>query len=302
MSSKKKIHVKSKFHLKNRNKDKYDLSALVLHTPELESHIITNIEGESTVDFTNPTAINLLNKALLGYYYDVKSWNFPDDYICPQIPKSADYIHHIADLLKLSNFGRLPKSDLITCLDIGTGATCIFPILGSIEYNWNFIGSDIDDETLKSASEIVASNPTLPSSINFKLQENPKDFFYGILDRKDKVDITLCSPPTLSPIKGENQPKELLYDGGDLKFNRDMIKQSKKFASNCFWFTTIVSSQNNLKNTQKLLDELGAIQVIDLPLENGKKGKKILAWSFLGKSEQNEWRTSRWGMKKKIDL
>ena len=140
-----------RLHLRNKNRERYDLSALSTSNPELKTYIIPNAKakfGSETVDFSNPIAVKVLNKAILNHYYGIKNWEFPDENLCPPIPGRADYIHHIADLLSENNFGRIPIGDKITCLDVGVGASCIYPIIGATEYGWKFIGSDIDPKSL----------------------------------------------------------------------------------------------------------------------------------------------------------
>tara|TARA_R110002049_G_scaffold285775_4_gene467314 strand:+ start:7279 stop:7518 length:240 start_codon:yes stop_codon:yes gene_type:complete len=65
----------------------------------------------------------------------------------------VDYVHHISDLLKSSKI-----EDNIAILDIGTGASCIYPILGNAEYSWTFVGTDIDETSLKQAQSIINKN------------------------------------------------------------------------------------------------------------------------------------------------
>ena len=115
--------------------------------------------------------------------------------MCPPIPGRADYIHHIADLLGENNLDSIPVGEKITCLDIGVGASCIYPIIGVTEYGWNFIGSDINPNSIESSKSIIASNPSLKDKVTFRLQENSKDVFYHILTREDKIDATICNPP-----------------------------------------------------------------------------------------------------------
>jgi 23S rRNA (adenine1618-N6)-methyltransferase len=103
------------------------------------------------------------------------------------------------------------------------------------------------------------------------LQENPRDIFYGIIGREDKIDLSICNPPFHSSAedaqKGTKRKvknlsgkdainptlnfagisNELFYDGGEYKFIQNMVRESKKFGKNCFWFSTLVSKQSNLK-------------------------------------------------------
>ena len=161
MSSGKTKQEKSRIHSRNKNREKYDLSALMISNPELTMHIIPNKFGEKSINFSNPIAVKILNKALLKHYYGINNWEFPDENLCPPIPGRADYIHYMADLLCENNFGTIPKGDKVTCFDVGLGASCIYPIIGVTEYHWKFIGSDINPLSLESAQNIVNSNPSL---------------------------------------------------------------------------------------------------------------------------------------------
>lgn len=318
MSSGKSQQEKTRLHSRNKNRERYDLSALMTSNPELINYVKPNKYGEDSVDFSNPIAVKILNKALLNHYYGIKNWEFPDENLCPPIPGRADYIHHIADLLCENNFGAIPIGDKITCFDIGVGANCIYPIIGVTEYDWKFIGSDIDPKSIESAKNIVNSNPSLRDKIVCRLQEDRKDVFYGIIGREDKIDLSICNPPfhsssedaqkgTRRKVKNLSGKKvktpklnfagisnELICDGGEYKFIHNMVRESKKFSKNCYWFSTLVSKQSNLKGIYKSLEKLEANQIKTIPMGTGNKSSRIVAWTFLSKEEQKEWRETRW--------
>ena len=318
MSSEENQQKGTRLHSRNKNRERYDLSALISSNPELANYVKPNKYGEDSVDFTNPIAVRILNKALLNHYYGIKNWEFPDENLCPSIPGRADYIHHMADLLRENNFGTIPLGDKITCFDIGVGATCIYPIIGVTEYDWKFIGSDIDPKSIESARHIVHSNPSLKDKVEFKLQANPKDVFYGVIGREDKIDLSICNPPSHSSTEGTQRKvknlsgktakpptlniaaisNELTCDGGEIRFITNMIKESKKFAKNCYLFSTLVSKQSNLKGIYKLLETLEANQIKTIPMGLGNKSSRIVAWTFLSKEEQKEWKLTRWKTKK----
>lgn len=90
---------KVRLHTRNKNRERYDLSALTQVTPELKDHVTLNKYGVESVDFSNPLAVKLLNTALLNHYYGITNWDFPDQNLCPPIPGRADYIHHMADFI-----------------------------------------------------------------------------------------------------------------------------------------------------------------------------------------------------------
>lgn len=317
MSSDKNQPEKPMHHPRNKNRERYDLNALTAAIPQLSAYVTPNKFGDASVDFSNPVAVKLLNKALLHHYYGITNWEFPDENLCPPIPGRADYIHHIADLLCESNFGRMPKGEKITILDVGVGANCIYPILGVAEYSWNFIGSDVDEKSIASAQHIVAANPLLAGKVACRLQNNAASVFYGIVGQDEKIDATICNPPFHASAedaqkgsqrkvknlsgKRNKQPElnfagisnELVYDGGEHAFIHKMISESKQLAKNCYWFTTLVSKQSNLKGIYAALEKLEAVQVKTINMGTGNKSTRVVAWSFLNKEEQKAWHI-RW--------
>ncbi len=318
--SEKNRNEKVRLHTRNKNRERYDLPALINATPELKNHITLNTYGTESVDFSNPGAVKLLNTAILKHYYGITHWKFPDENLCPPIPGRADYIHYMADLLAENNFGTIPTGDKITCLDIGVGASCIYPIIGVTQYGWKFIGSDINPKSIASSQQIVNSNASLKGKIECRLQKNKKDIFQGILGKDDKIEFTVCNPPFHSSAEDAQEgsrrkirnlsgkkvktpelnfagiSNELIYEGGEYKFIQTMIRESEseKFSKNCFWFSTLVSKQANLKRIHTLLENTDANQIKTIPMGTGNKSSRIVAWTFLSKEERKEWRETRW--------
>lgn len=309
---------KTALHIRNKNRERYDLPALIRAIPELESHVRPNKYGAASIDFSDPRAVKLLNKALLHHYYGIAHWNFPDANLCPPIPGRADYLHHIADLLGESDQGDIPLGENIACLDVGVGASCIYPIIGVVEYGWSFIGSDSDPKSIASARQIVEANAALKGKVECRLQKNPRFIFQTIWTATDKIDAVICNPPFHASLedaqkgtkrkiknlsgKKTNTPKlnfsgipsELIYEGGELKFIHNMIWESRKFAENCFWFTTLVSKKSHLQGIYKLLEKVEAKQIKTMPMGTGNKQSRIVAWTFLSEETQAAWVAARW--------
>lgn len=318
MSVKKRQQEKTRLHPRNKNRERYDLNALTAANPELTNYVQPNKYGEDSVDFSNRNAVKILNTALLNHYYGIQSWSFPDENLCPPIPGRADYIHYMADLLSENNFNTIPIGDKITCLDIGVGASCIYPILGVTEYGWKFIGADIDPKSISSAQQIVNANSSLKNKIECRLQEDRQAFFSGVIGREDKIDMSICNPPfhasaeeaqkgtrrkvknlsgkktKIAPLNFSGISNELICEGGESKFIHDMIRESKNFSKNFFWFSTLVSRQSNLKGIYKTLEKVEANQIKTFPMGTGNKSSRIVAWTFLTKEEQTAWRVSKW--------
>ena len=321
MANKKRTHPKEKLelHPRNQHRERYNFKDLVKSCPDLAPYVILNAYQDESIDFFNPEAVKMLNTALLKKYYDLKYWDIPANYLCPPIPGRADYVHHVADLLGEKNKGKIPLGHDIYCLDIGVGANCVYPIIGHKEYGWSFVGSDIDAIAVDSASRIVEKNPSMSQRIEIRQQPNPLDIFKGIIKKDEKFDLTICNPPfhasaaesesatlrKLSNLKSQkiNKPElnfggrnnELWREGGEEKFVKDMIQQSREFSASCFWFSTLISKQSNLKKAYQELDNKGALEWKAIPMAQGNKISRVLAWTFLSKEEQKQWIDSRWG-------
>jgi 23S rRNA (adenine1618-N6)-methyltransferase len=309
---------KTKLHPRNKHRERYDFKVLMESCPALIPFVSVNQFGDESIDFFNPEAVKTLNKALLIHYYDVKHWDFPKNYLCAPIPGRADYIHHIADLLGDSNNGKIPTGNKIKCLDIGVGSNCIYPIIGNKEYGWSFIGSDIDEVSMKSASQIVVNNTYLKENVELRFQPNPKQFFINVIKKDERIDLAICNPPYHASLeeaqteairklknlkkKEINKPilnfggqnNELWCDGGEVRFIHDMIEESKQFATSCCWFSTLVSKESYLKEIYEILDNAKVVEKETIAMGQGNKTSRIVAWTFLNKKQQKIWIDARW--------
>ncbi len=321
MTLDKKQDIDQRLHPRNRNREQYDLNALVQHYPKLEKFIIKNKLGLKSLNFSNPKAVRLLNKAILHHYYGIENWDFPQNNLCPAIPGRADYIHYVADLLSKSNKGVIPKGKSITCYDIGVGASCIYPIIGVVEYQWKFIASDTDSNSIKSANTIAKFNSSLNNKIRCRHQKNSTHIFKGIIKSDELIDVSICNPPfhasaeearkssyrkvkNLSGFNAKKPPRnfagisnELIYEGGEINFISNMISESKDYAKNCLWFTTMVSKQSNLDDINRTLEKVGVSRTETIDMGTGNKTTRIVAWTFLSEKEQISWAKERWNNK-----
>ncbi len=308
---------KGLLHLRNPHNGSYDFEQLTQATPELAPHVYETPRGRSSIDFSDPVAVKLLNQALLKVHYNIEFWDIPQGYLCPPIPGRADYLHYLADLLAESNRGKVPVGGKVCGLDIGTGANCIYPIIGSQTYGWNYIATDIDPLSLASAEEICQANRGLKRKIKFRHQSNERNIFKQVIKPNDRFDFTLCNPPfhaslkeaqagsqrkvnNLSKASGRSAPDKLALNfggqgaelwckGGEITFVRQMIKESQLFAKNCLWFTSLISKKDNLPAVYQALKQAGAINVKTVEMAQGQKVSRFVAWSFLSAREQEEW-------------
>lgn len=287
---------KPELHPRNRNNKLYDFRQLVVVCPDLAKYLTITPVGTESIDFSNPNAVKTLNKAILKFYYNIH-WNLPGDYLCPPIPGRADYLHYIADLLSEDHMNIIPRGEKITVLDIGVGANCIYPILGSREYVWSFVGTEINPEAILIAKNLIQQNE-LTSSIKIFHQKSPTCIFEG-LPKDIHFDVSMCNPPFHASIaeamagtkrKWKNlkvksnqlnfggHENELWCPGGEVAFIARMIKESPNV--NCKWFTTLVSKETSLPGIYKELNKLKGIKVRTIAMGQGQKKSRIVAWSF----------------------
>lgn len=293
-------------HQNNRNKDRYDIDAMLQSSPTLSKFIIDNPKQDKSINFSDPKSIKALNSAILKHYYEINYWEFAPDNLCPAIPGRAEYIHIIADILQSEGDSDQRSKTLdmskVTCLDIGTGASCIYPILGIVDYGWSFIATEVNKLSLKSAKVILNKNPQLAGKIKFRLQHRHEQIFKNVINDDDRIDISMCNPPfhstkseaqRLAKRKVENLnlkdkeklnfagiQNELIYPGGEMSFIKKMIKESRQYKKNIKWFTTLVSKEKNLKTLKSMLKPMypSVIQIHEF--KTGNKVSRILAWSF----------------------
>jgi 23S rRNA (adenine1618-N6)-methyltransferase len=309
---------KSSLHPRNLHRTRYDFQLLIDACPELAPFVKLNDYQDESIDFFNPSAVKMLNTALLKCYYGVDFWDIPPDYLCPPIPGRADYIHYMADLMSESNLDKIPTGAHIKCLDIGVGANCVYPIIGNKSYGWSFVGGDIDTKALENAQKIIDRNPDLHDRIELRFQKNQTDFFRGIIRKDEYFDLTICNPPFHASLaearsgttrklknllqKNFRQPvlnfggqqSELWCDGGEVRFVRDMMNQSREFAGSCYWFSTLISKESNLKVLLELLKKTTPTIVKTIPMGQGNKKSRIIAWTYLTSDQQQTWRLYRW--------
>ncbi|MFC5739900.1 23S rRNA (adenine(1618)-N(6))-methyltransferase RlmF [Sinirhodobacter huangdaonensis] len=291
--------VKPMLHPRNQHREGYDFDRLIVRSPELEAFTTRNPRGQTTISFQDPDAVRMLNRALLRTHYDIDFWDIPASFLCPPIPGRVDYIHYLADLLAESNGHKIPHGPEIKALDIGTGASLVYPLTGRHEYGWDFTGVDIDPVSLKSAREICKRNGL---NIRLRRQNNPEDIFAGVVGPDDIFHVTLCNPPFHASLaeaeegtrrkwrnlgKGHSaelnfggQNAELWCPGGEIGFIARMIEQSMTFADQCLWFTCLVSKKDNLKPLCRLLKKAKVAEFRVIEMAQGQKTSRFLAWTY----------------------
>jgi len=296
--------VKERLHPRNRFRAGYDFPGLIACSPALAPFVAPNAYGDPSVDYADPAAVKALNQGLLGSAYGLNAWDVPPGYLCPPIPGRSDYLHYLADLIGAAAGSAGFRRGAVAVLDIGTGASCIYPLIGASEYGWRFVGSEIDPVALRWARGLVAAHSAVADLIECRLQTSPPECFTGVVHAGEVFDLSMCNPPFHTSAEeaaaGSRQKRrhlggtgrataalnfggtdgELWCDGGELAFVRRMIAQSAERPAQCRWFTTLVSKSAHLPRLHQALGEVGAADVRTIEMAHGQKKSRILAWTF----------------------
>jgi 23S rRNA (adenine1618-N6)-methyltransferase len=127
-----------------------------------------------------------------------------------------------------------------------------------------------------------------------------------MIQENEVFDVTICNPPfhnsaaaaasatkrklkNLKSKGAENlnfggQHNELWCEGGEELFVKNMIRQSKHHANSSTWFTSLISKKENVRPLKVLLKKLDATAIKVIPMGQGTKTSRILAWSFQNKT------------------
>jgi 23S rRNA (adenine1618-N6)-methyltransferase len=202
----------------------------------------------------------------------------------------------------------------VVVLDIGTGANCIYPMIGARDYGWRFVGTEIDRVAVESARAIVAANPWLGEHVEIRQQAMVSAIFRGVVRPGETFAAAMCNPPfhasaaeaaagTARKLRNLSRGKpaapvlnfggrshELWCAGGEVAFVRRMIAESAERPELCSWFTTLVAKRDNLPAIHRALSAVRPAEVRTIELAQGQKNSRMVAWRFGDRSRSSERR------------
>ncbi|KAH8809134.1 hypothetical protein F5884DRAFT_858636 [Xylogone sp. PMI_703] len=275
--------------------DGIDFEALATRDPDFAQVLKSN----GQVDFSNPASVQQLTKSLLKRDFELKI-ELPDDRLCPPVPNRLNYIYWIQDLLDTTSdsFSELyDPQRVVRGIDIGTGASCIYPLIGcSQRPKWEFIGTDIDEKSLQYAKQNVEANQ-LQTRIKL-LQTRPNDSLIP-LDKLgfDQLDFTMCNPPfyestqeMLASAESKQRPPfsactgsetEMVTPGGEVAFVSRKIDESLILQNRVQWYTSMVGKLSSISVLIKKLRDNNINNYAVTEFVQGNKTRRwAIGWSF----------------------
>ncbi|KAF4871831.1 U6 small nuclear RNA (adenine-(43)-N(6))-methyltransferase [Colletotrichum siamense] len=258
----------------------------------------------NTLDFNDPHAVIALNSALLKEHFGLEV-DLPADRLCPPIAQRHNYILWLKDLLDSTSYEQ-PNHRRVVGLDIGTGASCIFPLLGYTQRKWSFFATDIDEKSISYAKQNVKLNnlqryiSVIRRSPEEKLV-NPEGL--GV----DHLDFVMTNPPFYTSeeevreceqakaTEQENHftiaPNEQFTDGGEVAFVGRILEESLELREQVQWYTSMFGKKASLdaileKLQEHKIDNFAVTEFIQGP--NSKTKRWAVAWSFAAMRPSNK--------------
>ncbi|KAK3361217.1 hypothetical protein B0T24DRAFT_642747 [Lasiosphaeria ovina] len=244
------------------------------------------------LNFSDAAAFMQLTKTLLKADFGLKI-ELPDDRLCPPVTNRHNYILWLKELMDTTSYEQ-PGGKLCG-LDVGTGASCIYPLLGAVQRPWNFVATDIDAKSLVYARKNVelngldkqirvmerkASDSLVPlddisvQSIDFVMMNPP---FYESEDELKQSAENKSQPPN-SACTGA--PVEMICEGGEVGHVGRMLKESLILRDKVRWYTTMVGKASSLNALVGQLRENNIDNFAVTEFTQGKTRRWALGWSF----------------------
>ncbi|KAI1075776.1 hypothetical protein F5B20DRAFT_573228 [Whalleya microplaca] len=286
-----------------------DFSVLGTRDPDFAALL----ERDSHLDFTDPAAVMQLTKTLLKLDFGLQI-ELPADRLCPPVPNRHNYILWLKDLLDSSSpdldvyadadanhpSGEIEPEDCrqVAGLDIGTGASVIYPLLGCVQRSsWSFIGTDVDSRSLSYARQNVTLN-NLQSRIRIIGTRKTTDPLIPIGEHDiEALDFVMVNPPfyeseaellELGRQKSRppssactGAPVEMVCRGGEVGFVRRMVEESLVLREKVQWYTSMLGKQSSLEVLVDILRDHGITNYAVTAFVQGNKTRRwALGWSF----------------------
>ncbi|KAK1441276.1 hypothetical protein QVD17_07122 [Tagetes erecta] len=289
-----------------------DFGVLASLYPSFEPYVFYSpADGSPKINWKDFNATRQLTSVLLLHHHSL-TWWIPDGQLCPTVPNRANYIHWLEDLLSsdiIPNYHR--DQNIVKGFDIGTGANCIYPLLGASLLGWSFVGTDVTGIALEWAERNVKNNPQISKLIEIRKVDFEEEstnqntsngesysgppILLGVVKTDEKFDFCMCNPPFFVTMDeaGLNPntscggtPAEMVCPGGEQAFISRMIQDSVQLKQSFRWFTSMVGKKSSLKNLTSKLREVGVTVVKTTEFVQGQTSRWGIAWSFIPPSKK----------------
>ncbi|KAK0130865.1 U6 small nuclear RNA (adenine-(43)-N(6))-methyltransferase [Merluccius polli] len=228
------------------------------------------------LNFKEPEAVRELTCTLLKEDFGL-TIAIPLERLIPTVPLRLNYIHWVEDLI--DGQGQPRKG-----IDIGTGASCIYPLLGATMNGWYFLATEVDDICFDYATKNVPQKTLLMDALKAETTIlydfcmcNPP-FFANQLEAKGENSRNSRRPPPSSVNTGG--VTEIMAEGGELEFVKRIIHDSLQLKTRLRWYSCMLGKKCSLAPLKEELRKQGVPKVTHTEFCQGRTMRWALAWSF----------------------
>ncbi|XP_041732358.1 RNA N6-adenosine-methyltransferase mettl16 isoform X1 [Coregonus clupeaformis] len=285
------MSLNKSMHPRNRYKDKPpDFAYLASKYPDFEQHVHTNLAGRAMLNFKEPEAVRALTCTLLKDDFGL-TIDIPLERLIPTVPLRLNYIHWVEDLI--GGQGEPRRG-----IDIGTGASCIYPLLGASMNGWHYLATEVDDICFDYATRNVEQNNL--SDLIKVVKVPQKTLLMDALKEESAIvyDFCMCNPPFFAnqlEAKGVNSRNsrrpppssvntggvtEIMAEGGELEFVKRIIHDSLQLKTRLRWYSCMLGKKCSLAPLKEELRKQGVPKVTHTEFCQGRTMRWALAWSF----------------------
>ncbi|WVQ85337.1 hypothetical protein IAT38_007502 [Cryptococcus sp. DSM 104549] len=279
---------------------KPDFNDLAAKYADFAPFITVSDSGYASIDFQDPYALRALTKCLFkeDWKLDV---DLREDRICPTLSNRLDYTLELLDLEPYLGSSQLGRP--LRALDIGTGATAVYPILlHRLRPTAVIAATELDEVSFDHALSTLNRNEIPSSSISIFKAPGPTPILFPLLPNDGEPssedrewDFTMCNPPFYGSAqemqesvdlkeKGAHAAptaanNELITQGGEVAFVFTMITESVKIGQRCRWFTSLIGKYSSLRPLVDLLGELKITNYFVKSIKQARTSRWIIGWS-----------------------
>ncbi|XP_009994796.1 PREDICTED: methyltransferase-like protein 16 [Chaetura pelagica] len=246
------------------------------------------------LNFKDPEAVRALTCTLLKEDFGL-TIDIPVERLIPTVPLRLNYIHWVEDLIGHQG---ADQQVLRRGIDIGTGASCIYPLLGATLNGWYFLATEVDDMCFNYAKKNVEQNNL--SDLIKVVKVPQKTLLMDALKEESEIvyDFCMCNPPFFAnqlEAKGVNSrnPRrpppssvntggitEIMAEGGELEFVKRIIHDSLQLKKRLRWYSCMLGKKCSLAPLKEELRIQGVPKVTHTEFCQGRTMRWALAWSF----------------------
>ncbi|XP_052801810.1 RNA N6-adenosine-methyltransferase mettl16-like [Mya arenaria] len=284
MSLNKYMHPRNKYKTKKPN-----FQDLAFKYDYFKEMVKETDSGKVTIDFKDPASSRALTRALLENDFGLKI-TLPLDRLIPAVPQRINYILWLEDIIGIEKAAR--------GIDIGTGSSCIYPLLGCRQNGWEFLASEVDDQNVYFANKNIQQNDMTDKIKVVKVEEDT--LLMGLLENnEDCYDFCMCNPPFFSDhleaqgvtnTRSDNRSDassvstaseaESVAWGGEVRFVSQMIEDSLKLKSRIRVYTSLIGKKTSLPLLKHFLHERQVPKISTTEFCQGRTMRWGIAWTF----------------------